>query len=235
MKIIYRVPSHLSNHHYPPTYLPIPHPNNSPQPPKPNYTPHPPPPSLPSHSTNQLPHTINSTTNPMNPQSWTHSQNPNILISTNQSLIQPAAVNKAFGSAWMYWTKPLAEDVIQRMLKGSLCFGVFEKKDGGGEMEQLGLARLITDKTTFAYITDIYILPTHQSQGLGKYLLRCIQEVLDSWPDLRGTLLYADEEGDRMRFYERGLGMRSWVQGSDGLVVMTRRFGGSGMEVDVRG
>lgn len=33
-----------------------------------------------------------------------------------------------------------------------------------------------------------------------------------------------------MKFYEEGMGMQKWVQGSDGLVILKRRFKGSAME-----
>jgi hypothetical protein len=49
----------------------------------------------------------------------------NFLISTNPSLIQPTAVNAAFGSNLMYWTKAMDEEALKKMLAGSLCFGVY--------------------------------------------------------------------------------------------------------------
>jgi hypothetical protein len=50
----------------------------------------------------------------------------NYLISTNPSLIQPAAINDAFGGGTLYWTKAMDEKVLSKMLKNSLCFGVYE-------------------------------------------------------------------------------------------------------------
>jgi hypothetical protein len=50
----------------------------------------------------------------------------NYLISTAPSLIQPAAINTAFGTESMYWTKPMPEDLLKKMLDNSLCFGVYE-------------------------------------------------------------------------------------------------------------
>ncbi len=48
------------------------------------------------------------------------------LISTAPSLIQPAEINAAFGSESVYWTKPMDETLLKKMLKNSLCFGVYE-------------------------------------------------------------------------------------------------------------
>ena len=49
----------------------------------------------------------------------------NFLISTNPSLIQPAAVNAALDSDLMYWSKAMDEGELKRMLDNSLCFGVY--------------------------------------------------------------------------------------------------------------
>jgi len=52
----------------------------------------------------------------------------------------------------------------------------------------IGFARCITDKVTFAYLTDVYILPEWQGQGLGKWLISCIQEVIEDMPYLRRSM-----------------------------------------------
>jgi len=49
----------------------------------------------------------------------------NFLISTNPSLIQPAAVNAALDSDLMYWSKAMDEGELKTMLDNSLCFGVY--------------------------------------------------------------------------------------------------------------
>jgi hypothetical protein len=48
------------------------------------------------------------------------------LISTSSQLVQPDAVNSAFASDSMYWTKPMDEALLKKMLDKSLCFGVYE-------------------------------------------------------------------------------------------------------------
>ena len=61
--------------------------------------------------------------------------------------------------------------------------------------------------------------------------MRCVQEHLDSWPELRGTLLYSDDKVGPVRFYAEGMGVKPYPQGKDGLVILTRRFQGSAMSV----
>ena len=49
----------------------------------------------------------------------------------------------------------------------------------------IGFARLITDRVTFAWLTDVYTLPEWRGQGLGKWLISCVQEVIEDMPHLR--------------------------------------------------
>jgi len=47
------------------------------------------------------------------------------LISTSQDLLQPSAVNNAFASEYMYWTKRMSPDAMLKTLRHSFCFGVY--------------------------------------------------------------------------------------------------------------
>ena len=50
----------------------------------------------------------------------------------------------------------------------SLCFGLYESRSGA----QVGLARVVTDHATFAYLCDVYVLEEHRGRGLGKLMMR---------------------------------------------------------------
>ncbi|KAK5554173.1 hypothetical protein LTR46_007822 [Exophiala xenobiotica] len=52
----------------------------------------------------------------------------------------------------------------------------------------IGFARGITDRVTFFYLTDVYLLPEWQGQGLGKWLVQCVQEVVEDMPYLRRSM-----------------------------------------------
>jgi GNAT superfamily N-acetyltransferase len=75
-----------------------------------------------------------------------------------------------------YWSPGVPRTVVQRAVTNSLCFGVFH------EGRQVGFARVISDKATFAYLADVYILQEHRGQGLSK---RLVEEVIRH-PDLQG-------------------------------------------------
>jgi GNAT superfamily N-acetyltransferase len=65
-----------------------------------------------------------------------------------------------------YWSPGIPRDVVERAARGSLCFGVYQ----GGR--QVGLARVVTDHATFAYLCDVYVLEEHRGKGLSKWLMR---------------------------------------------------------------
>ncbi|MFN3664649.1 MAG: GNAT family N-acetyltransferase [Sediminibacterium sp.] len=75
-----------------------------------------------------------------------------------------------------YWAKGIPKELVGKSIKHSLCFGVFS-----GD-EQVGFARVVTDRTSFAYLGDVFILPTHQGKGLSKWLMQTIHD----YPDLQG-------------------------------------------------
>lgn len=81
---------------------------------------------------------------------------------------------------------------------------------------------MITDYTTFAYLTDVYVVPEHQGKGLGKWLVEVAREVLDGMGDLRRAMLIAGEEEGGRAFYERELGFGVLEQGRGGLWMMNR-------------
>jgi ribosomal protein S18 acetylase RimI-like enzyme len=91
---------------------------------------------------------------------------------------------------------------------------------------QIGLARLITDEVTFAYMTDVYILTEYQGKGLGTWLLECVNETIDSWPEFRRALLMSGNETGKV-LYKKKLGMEPFPQGKNGLEVLSKTGRGS--------
>ncbi len=68
-----------------------------------------------------------------------------------------------------YWSPGVPMAVVERAIENSLAFGVFKGS------EQVGFARVVTDKATFAYLADVYVLEAHRGKGLSKRLLEEIQ------------------------------------------------------------
>jgi len=96
-------------------------------------------------------------------------------ISTDTQKMDIAVIHR-YLSEESYWAKDIPFDIVERSVANSFCFGVFYQD------KQVGLARLITDKASFAYLCDVFILPEHRGKGLSKWLLTTIQ----SHPELQG-------------------------------------------------
>lgn len=76
-----------------------------------------------------------------------------------------------------YWSPGVPRATVERAAANSMCFGLFHERDG-----QVAFARVVTDKTTFAYLADVFVLEAHRGLGLSKCLVRAIQ----AEPDLQG-------------------------------------------------
>jgi GNAT superfamily N-acetyltransferase len=70
----------------------------------------------------------------------------------------------------------IPRDRVERSIEHSLCFGVYE-----GE-RQVGFARVVTDRATFAFVSDDFVVESHRGRGLGRWLMRCLL----AHPDLQG-------------------------------------------------
>jgi GNAT superfamily N-acetyltransferase len=75
-----------------------------------------------------------------------------------------------------YWAEGISLELVKRSLAGSLCFGIFHGN------AQVAFARVITDRATFAYLADVYVLEEHRGRQLSKWLV----ETIVSHPELQG-------------------------------------------------
>ena len=99
-----------------------------------------------------------------------------------------------------YWAEGITKEVIKRSIGGSLCFGVFENdKANLSAGRQIGFARMITDKATFAYLADVFIIEEYQGLGLSKWLM----EVIMSHPELQGLRRMMLATRDAHGLYEK--------------------------------
>ena len=96
------------------------------------------------------------------------------VVATDPAKLDGAAIHAFLTRA--YWSEQIPREVIERAVHNSLCFGLF---DG---LVQIGLARVVTDYATFAYLCDVYVLESHRGRGLGKWLIECVM----AHPQLQG-------------------------------------------------
>jgi GNAT superfamily N-acetyltransferase len=95
--------------------------------------------------------------------------------------------------AHSYWAEGIPLDVVERAVKGSLSFGVYE------DARQVGFARVVTDAATFAYLADVFVLESHRGRGLARWLM----EVIMSHPDLQGLRRFSLATRDAHGLYEK--------------------------------
>jgi GNAT superfamily N-acetyltransferase len=67
-----------------------------------------------------------------------------------------------------YWATDIPERVVRRALDQSIGFGLYEGA------RQVGFARVVTDRATFAWVGDVFVLDSHRGRGLGLWLMRCV-------------------------------------------------------------
>jgi len=75
-----------------------------------------------------------------------------------------------------YWSPGIPRETVARAMANSLCFGVYL-----GDT-QVGFARLVTDRATFAYLADVFVLEPHRGRGLS----RALMELVFSHPEVQG-------------------------------------------------
>jgi len=110
-------------------------------------------------------------------------QRDSFLIST-----APGKLDVDFIHTWLstvsYWGQGRSREVVETSIANSICFGVY---DGA---QQIGLARLVSDQATFAWIADVFIAESHRGRGLGKWLMECVVAYCDTHlPTIKRLLL----------------------------------------------
>jgi len=95
-------------------------------------------------------------------------------ISTDDSKLDIDLIHR-YLSEESYWASGIPYELVERSIENSLCFGAYEND------RQVGFARVVTDYATFAYLADVFVLPSHRGQGIGHEIL----EAVKNHPDLQ--------------------------------------------------
>ena len=106
-----------------------------------------------------------------------------------------------------YWAQGVPRATIQKSIEGALCFAVLHGN------RQVGFARVITDKATFGYLSDVFILEEYRGKGLSKWLM----EIILGHPELqnfrRFLLSTRDAHGLYRRFgFNEVVSPENWMQ-----------------------
>jgi GNAT superfamily N-acetyltransferase len=114
-----------------------------------------------------------------------------ISISTERERLDVDAIHASLAKT--YWADGISRHRVARSIDESLCFGMF-----AGE-KQVGFARVVTDRATFAYLCDVYVLDELRGRGLGKRLIAAVR----AHPDLRDLRRFVLWTRDAHGLYEQ--------------------------------
>ena len=113
-------------------------------------------------------------------------------ITTDRARMDVNAVHR-FLSEESYWARNIPRDVVERSMRGSICFAIVR------DVELAGFARVTSDRATVAYLGDVFVLPAHRGKGLSKWLMECI----GNHPELQGLRRWMLATSDAHRLYAK--------------------------------
>lgn len=67
-----------------------------------------------------------------------------------------------------YWARGVTREVVERSIEHSMCFGVH------AHGHQVAFARAVTDRATFAWLADVFVVPEHRGRGVGAMLVEAM-------------------------------------------------------------
>lgn len=108
-------------------------------------------------------------------------------VSTDPARLDLAVVHGFLARS--YWSPGIPIETVRRAIAGSLPFGLYlvAPDTPEGTERQIGFARAISDRATFAYLADVFVIEPFRGRGLGKWLV----ETIVSHPDLQGLRRWA--------------------------------------------
>jgi GNAT superfamily N-acetyltransferase len=123
-------------------------------------------------------------------------QRTDFEISTDPTRID-LDVTQQFLSTEAYWSQGVPRDIVQRAVAGSIVFGVYHRTATG--WEQVGMARVVSDRATFAWVCDVFVLDSFRGHGLGKWLMECVA----AHPELQGLRRWMLATRDAQGLYKQ--------------------------------
>lgn len=105
---------------------------------------------------------------PLEQKMPTHIERGEYAISTDTKRLDLATIHAYLTQS--YWSPGIPRAVVERAVANSLCFGVYRGA------EQVGFARVVTDRATVAYLADVFVLEPHRGKGLSKWLMAFIKD-----------------------------------------------------------
>ena len=116
----------------------------------------------------------------------------NLTISTDPSRLDMDAICDFLARA--YWAQGRPRAANERGYAHSLVFGLY---DG---TRQIGMARVVSDFSVFAYLMDVFVHEDYRGQGVGKWFL---ETIFFHYPDLKNIRRWMLATNDAHELYAR--------------------------------
>jgi GNAT superfamily N-acetyltransferase len=116
----------------------------------------------------------------------------NILVSTDKNKLDINMIHSFLTQ--IYWAKGRTLEQVKISIDNSICFGMYLNN------EQIGFARVVSDKVIFGYLMDVFVLEAYRGRGLSKILLEAVftNEILQ--PVSKWLLITRDAQGLYQQF-----------------------------------
>jgi GNAT superfamily N-acetyltransferase len=114
-----------------------------------------------------------------------------------------------------YWARGRSRARIQKSIDNSVVYGLYAP---GGQ--QVGFFRVVTDKTTFAWLCDVFVDSSQRGRGLALWALELIRDQILATGVSRIILATSDAHG----VYEK-LGFTAHAEPEKWMELTTRKIG----------
>lgn len=114
------------------------------------------------------------------------------IISTDKSQLDLPMLHGFLTES--YWSPGIPMETVKKAIDNSICIGAYDEQG-----KQVGFARAVTDKASFAYLADVFVLPEYQGKGIS----RLIMEAYGAHPDLQGLRRHMLATQDAHELYKK--------------------------------
>jgi N-acetylglutamate synthase-like GNAT family acetyltransferase len=124
-----------------------------------------------------------------------------ITIITDSGKINPQQVQQLLTDC--FWCEGVPVEVVSRFLRYSFCVAALHNET------VIGFSRVVTDYTTYAYITDVIVCETMRGKGVARKMMNTILQN----PELQGLKHWSLISTPESEFLYRSLGFERDVSG----------------------
>jgi N-acetylglutamate synthase-like GNAT family acetyltransferase len=136
------------------------------------------------------------------PQEW---RREGLVVSTDRAKVDLDAMLALMHT--VRWAASMTRDVLARAVEESIVFSVYD------DAALIGLTRVVTDRATYAYLTDVIVAEHRRGAGVGRWMVGCVLEHRDLQTLRRIALLTAEAPWLYEKFgFTQGSGRSAYME-----------------------